>query len=187
MVFAFDKEIICSDIYQRVLRGSLKDMIRQKQADLKLFKTDSRTRKFLRDSQKQPHPEFNILLTGELQSRHAILADILDSYKPLSVEECLQWREEVKHLCASRLRKVVEAVADANVKPQQIDLDSASTLLRQLTANSPFEFDNRLAEAVEDFLKSCSVQSLLALLSVEVEKTNSDTLYVEPHLAIFGS
>ena len=185
MVFAFDKEILRSDIYQRVLRGSLKEIIRQKQADLKLFKTDSKTDKFLQYSQEQPLFQFNILIAGELQSKDAVLADILDSYEPISAQKCLEWRKQAKQLSAARLQTVIEAVTDADIKPQQMDLNSAArTLLRQLTANNPFKFEQRLAEAVEDFLESNPVQSLFKFPSAEIENIDSHFLYVLSLLAL---
>ena len=178
MVFAFDKELLRTDIYQRILRGSLKEMIRQKQADVRLSKRNAKVRLIHQQERR-------ILLAGEWQSKQAVFADALDSYEPISLEERTKWRKKVKKLFVARLQTVIEAVTDAaNVESQQIDLDCARDLLIELTRN---DIDHPmydlhllvaedLAEAVERFLESDPVQAFLRFAPAVLGKT--DTHYL---------
>ena len=94
VMFAFDRELLSTVIYQRVLRGSMKEIIRQKQADVRFAQRSVEIEKSLRVSRKHSYREVKILLAGDCRTKQTVLADFWTV--PRQSRETIAWNGAVK-------------------------------------------------------------------------------------------
>ena len=161
VMFAFDNELLSTKIYQRVIRGSLKEVIRQKQADIKFSKKTMEIEKSLRVPGKRNRREIKILLAGECDTKRAVLSDLLETFEVISVEDSLEWRKRLRTLCASRLRRFLDNMLHGDITFESLDFESVDDLYQALTANDAVEPDVDMIKGLKEFLGDSQVQELL--------------------------
>ena len=166
LVFQFDKVLLSTKVYQRLLRGSLKDSIRLQQADTK--------RKKYEDADQSSHIEvgfgFNlkrrrrevkIFFLGGCRTKEAVLAAILDLAKPISEAGRKIWRRRVVTLVVSSISEILDAGKKANIAFEHIDKDKLSALQQEAAANMDFELDDGFVNIVKRFWENSQVQELV--------------------------
>ena len=167
MVFAFDREVLSSRIYQRVIRGSLKDSIRQRQADTRLAAQATQVQGDPDHSTptdyKENFKELNILFIGEYEVRESILARMLTVHGPASREKCSEWRHRVKSLAKTGFMEIYHALMGnhSGFRLDHIISDDTRTLYEEMTVNPNFEIDATSAEIMRLFCQNSDLQAFL--------------------------
>ena len=169
LIFPFDKELLNTGVYQRILRSSLKESIRRQRAHVGLpwskprpysAWTEQESRNSLRGVIAPVH-EVRILLAGERSARECLVANLLDSYRPMSTEECSQWREWVEYCCMFTFRNVFEALKDSPMPTTQVDADDTRTLYERISAGNNFKFDVDSVKVLKRFWENSQVQEFI--------------------------
>ena len=133
MIFPFDKEVLSSNVYQRVLRGSLKERIRQQQGSGRGTKDEKPKQNWreirmrneqiedqLRRDRMSQRNEVPILFTGHQQAVQDVLNCLLASHGdgPSNIE-CSEWRNQVILRSPSILRMWCEACFLSDTQPKE--------------------------------------------------------------------
>jgi len=105
MVFAFDRELFLSDIYERVLRGSLKESLRRQQADVKSTKTIDLA---LKAEERRQRRECKVLVLGGPESGAETLMKQMKIHYGYSTEELFSYRDVVRSGVLKAMRAVME-------------------------------------------------------------------------------
>ena len=174
-VFKFDKALLCSDVYQRVLRGSLKESLRQKQYEIQSWKKNSEIEKSLRFSRQQILQEIKILLAGDCTTRESVLASMLDRYGPVPIKDVAEWRSKVKGLALACFESLIDYMAGLETLPMKsVDLESAQTMYQRITTCDDPGSELCLASAVSDLVNTSQWQALISQFRSENDTADID-------------
>jgi guanine nucleotide-binding protein G(i) subunit alpha len=167
-VFTFDRELFFSKVYERALRGSLKESLRRQQTDIPqvmqsgLKKQTERSRSravelTLDGDLKRRRREYKVLVLGNPNSGVDILKQMMiaqsNSY---SAEELLIYRDKVRNSVLKLMRTVIEHLIDKWIGLDDEEMDHVEAIWQQIGDNETYmtEITTTVANAMKSLWDS---------------------------------
>ena len=120
-VFSFDRELFVSKVYERALRGSVKEALRRQQDDAKARMRSEAIDRGLEEDSRKLRNEFKVLLLGDNDSGKREIVKQWKFHDPngSTAEELARYRSTIYNNVIDCVKALIRAMEDLEIHPEQ--------------------------------------------------------------------
>jgi guanine nucleotide-binding protein subunit alpha len=164
-VFSFDRELFVSKVYERALRGSVKESLKVQQGDLEARKRSQAIDRKLKIDSKQLRRAYKVLLLGSGDSGKEQLVKYMkiNGRNGYTVEELMMYRPTIYKNVIDSVKCLIEAMQQFEIEPEiEANRELCNLLMDYTLVPDPKEpLEKTIGDAICSICKDSCVSKVM--------------------------